>query len=213
MKPQLQAYVELVRAGPHGLFSRGDLARLDEHALDGSSGAALLERLGARSIVDVGSGGGVPGLPLAIDIPDAHVHLVESQRWKAEFLLTCAHALDLESRVTVHALRAEEAVDEIGRETLDAGVARAVARPELVAEYLAPFVRVGGHLVLWTTRAHAEAPISDVACERLGLGDTLIHEVDTPLREHAVLLQIDRIAPCDVRIPRRAGVAARKPLR
>lgn len=213
MKPELAHYVELVRSGPHGLFSRGDLERLDAHALDGASGAALLRSLEARTIIDVGSGGGVPGIPIALEIPDAHVHLVESQGWKADFLLTCARALDLESRVMVHPLRVEEAVDEIGRETLDAGIARAVARPEVVAEYLAPLVRVGGHLVLWTTRAHAETPISDAACQRLGLGAATIHDVDTPLREHAVLLQLDRVAPCDAKVPRRAGVAVRKPLR
>lgn len=213
MKPELEHYVRLVRDGPHGLFSRGDLERLDEHALDGASGAPLLRELGVRSLVDVGSGGGVPGLPLALQLDDCNVHLVESQGWKAEFLLTCARALDLESRVTVHPLRVEEAVDAIGRERLDAGVARAVARPQVVAEYLAPLVRVGGHLVLWTTRAHAAEPIPHRTRERLGLGDAVVHDVDTPLREHAVLLQLPRIAPCDPAVPRRVGVAARKPLR
>ena len=54
-------YAELVRSGPNGLFSRGDLARLDEHVDDGRAGAELLAELAATSIVDIGSGGGVPG--------------------------------------------------------------------------------------------------------------------------------------------------------
>jgi 16S rRNA (guanine527-N7)-methyltransferase len=99
VKPAHEQYIELVRSGPNGLFSRGDLDRLEAHVADGIVGAPLLLELGARSIVDVGSGGGVPGVPLAIELPDAELHLVESQRWKAEFLYACACALDLESRL------------------------------------------------------------------------------------------------------------------
>ena len=209
----LDQYVQQVRLGPHGLFSRGDLERLDEHAADGAAGAALLRELEVGSFVDVGSGGGVPAIPLALELDQVEAHLVESQGWKAEFLRTCARALDLESRVTVHTCRAEEAPAQLGRELLDVGVARAVARPWIVAEYLAPLVRVGGHLVLWTTQAHVdELRPSDAASERLGLGEWRIESVDTPLRDNAVLLVWPRIAECDPTIPRRTGVAARKPL-
>ena len=213
MTTPLDHYVELVRTGPSGLFSRGDLERLDAHAADGTSGAPLLRSLGVRSFVDVGSGGGVPGIPLALELPDATVHLVESQGWKAEFLRTCTRALDLDSRVNVHACRVEEAPALLGRELLDCGTARAVARPWIVAEYLAPLVRVGGHLVLWTTQTHVdELQPSPAASERLGLGEPRVEAVATPLRDSAVLLVWPRIAPCNANIPRRTGVAARKPL-
>lgn len=204
--------MDLVRAGPNGLFSRGDLERLDAHVADGIAGADLLRSLGASTIVDVGSGGGVPGVPLAIELEGATVHLVESQGWKAGFLLACARTLDLDSRVSAHAIRAEEAPAELGRELLDAGTARALAAPLVVAEYLAPLVRVGGHLVLWSTTDQAADP-SVAANEVLGLGEPQLHPAPTRLRDGGVLIAWPRVAPCSERIPRRVGVAARRPLR
>lgn len=212
MKPTHERYVELVRSGPSGLFSRGDLARLDAHVADGAVGAALLRSCGAASVVDIGSGGGIPGLPLALEIDDLSVELVESQAWKAEFLRTCVRALDLESRVTVHAIRAEETPAALGRERFDAGTARALAQPIVVAEYLAPLVAVGGQLLLWTTAAHAALP-QVAACAELGLGDPTAHPAPSPLRDGGVLLAWPKVAPCSDRFPRRVGVAAKRPLR
>jgi 16S rRNA (guanine527-N7)-methyltransferase len=212
VKRQHEQYIELVRSGPNGLFSRGDLDRLAAHVQDGIVGAPLLQRLGATTIVDVGSGGGIPGIPIAVELEAAQVHLVESQHWKAEFLLACARALDLDSRVSIHPIRAEEAPAAIGREQLDAGTARALAQPLVVAEYLAPLVRVGGHLVLWSTATQAADP-TVAANELLGLGDPTLHDAPSPLRADGVLIEWPRIAACSNRVPRRVGVAARRPLR
>jgi 16S rRNA (guanine527-N7)-methyltransferase len=207
-----ERYIELVQAGPPGLFSRGDTLRLADHVADGIAGCPTIQELGPASIVDVGSGGGVPGIPIAIELPEAQVHLVESIGWKTEFLLTCARALDLESRLSVHTMRAEEAVAVLGREAIDVGTARALAAPLIVAEYLAPLVRVGGHLVLWSTQEQAADP-TVAAHELLGLGDPVIHPAPSPLRADGVQIIWPRIAPCVERVPRRAGVAARRPLR
>ncbi|MCW2922058.1 MAG: methyltransferase GidB [Thermoleophilia bacterium] len=212
MKPLHDQYVELVRSGPNGLFSRGDLDRLKAHVEDGIAGSEILAELAASSIVDVGSGGGVPGVQLAIELPDAAVHLVESQQWKAEFLLTCAHALDLDSRLSIHAVRAEEAHQAVGRELLDAGTARALAAPAVVAEYLSPLVRVGGHLVLWSTSSQAEDPLV-APHELLGLGEPRVVPCPTALRSDGVRIVWPKVAACSERVPRRVGVAARKPLR
>ncbi len=212
MEPLHQQYVDLVVNGPNGLFSKGDLERLRLHVEDGIRGSELLAELGARSIVDVGSGGGVPGLQLAIELPAAEVRLVESQGWKAEFLHACARALDLDSRVTVLPVRAEEAPAAIGREQLDAGTARALAAPLVVAEYLSPLVRVGGHLVLWSTTAQAQDALV-AANDILGLGDPRIVPAATGLRDDGVRIVWPKVAPCAERVPRRTGVAARKPLR
>ncbi|MCW2960217.1 MAG: rRNA methyltransferase [Thermoleophilia bacterium] len=214
MKPLLDRYVAEVRSGPNGLFSRGDLERLELHAADGAAGAPILSGLGVASLVDIGSGGGVPGIPLAIEMPDAQVHLVESQQWKAEFLLTCARALDLESRVTVHGVRAEEAVAAIGRETLDAGVCRAVADPRITCEYLAPLVRVGGHLALWATREQAAEHVPLVPTELLGLAaEPELVPAPSELRSSGILIVWAKVAPCVEKVPRRPGVAQRKQLR
>jgi 16S rRNA (guanine527-N7)-methyltransferase len=213
VKPLLQRYVDEVRSGPHGLFSRGDLERLDQHAADGAAGAPVLAGLGVQSLVD-GSGGGVPGIPLAIELPECTVHLVESQRWKADFLRTCAHALDLDSRVRVHPLRAEEAVAELGREQVDAGVCRAVADPRITCEYLAPLVRVGGHIALWATEEQAATHAPSVPTELLGLAaEPELVPIPSPLRANGILIVWAKVASCTERVPRRTGVAQRKPLR
>lgn len=213
MKLLHQRYIEAVLSGPHGLFSRGDVARLAEHVADGVAGASMLRDLGARSIVDIGSGGGVPAFPVAIELEDATIDIVESLGWKTDFLLACACALSLESRVKVHALRAEEAPAALGRELRDAGIARAVAAPVVVAEYLAPLVRVGGHLVLWSTAALASMPVSAEAHAALGLGSASVVAAPSPLRSDGVLIVWPRVAPCSERFPRRTGVAAKRPLR
>jgi 16S rRNA (guanine527-N7)-methyltransferase len=212
VKPLHERYIELIRSGPNGLFSRGDLDRLAEHVQDGIAGAAILERLGASSIVDIGSGGGVPGIPLAIELPHASVCLVESQGWKAEFLLSCARALDHESRLTVCAERAEASPGVLGRELYDAGTARALAAPIVVAEYLAPLVRVGGNLVLWSTAEQASDPLVAPRAD-LGLGSPSVEQLPTPLRADGALIVWPKVAPCDERYPRRVGVAAKRPLR
>lgn len=212
MEPLHGQYIELVRSGPNGLFSRRDLDRLPAHVADGVAGSELLTELGATSVIDIGSGGGVPGIQLAIELPTAAVHLVESQQWKAEFLRACAHALDLESRVKVHPLRAEEAPGVVGRELLDTGTARALAAPLVVAEYLSPLIRVGGHLVLWSTTPQA-ADATVAPNEILGLGTPRIVERPTELRDDGVRIVWPKIAPCADRVPRRVGVAARRLLR
>ncbi|MCW2928171.1 MAG: rRNA ((527)-N(7))-methyltransferase RsmG [Thermoleophilia bacterium] len=212
MKQLHDQYIELVRSGPNGLFSKGDLARLEAHVADGITGAAILRELGASSVVDAGSGGGVPGIPVAVELPHAIVHLVESQGWKADFLRTCAHALDLESRLSVHALRAEEAPAAIGRELLDVGIARALASPLVVAEYLSPLIRVGGHLALWSTVEQAADPLV-AGSEILGLAEPRVEPAPSELRADGVVIVWPKVAPCADRVPRRVGVAARRPLR
>lgn len=212
MKPLHERYVDLVASGPPGLFSRGDLQRLDEHVADGIAGTELLGELGVTSLVDAGSGGGVPGLQVAIELDAATVHLLESQAWKAQFLHACARTLDLDSRVKVHAVRAEIAPTQLGRELLDAGTARALAAPLVVAEYLSPLVRVGGHLLLWSTDQQASSP-EVAANELLGLGEPGIVPAATSLRRDGVRILWPKVAPCAARIPRRIGVASRRPLR
>lgn len=209
-------YARVVRDGPGGLFSSGDLARIEEHAADAAAGLELLRSHAPTSLVDVGTGGGVPGLVLAGLMPElVQVHLVESSGWKARFLTEAAATLGLASRVTVHACRAEEVPATLGRETCDAGVARAVGAPAVVAEYLSPMVRVGGVLLLWTTAARA-ADLDDAATVEaasvLGLGAPCVVPSPSPLRSEGVLIEWPRVAPCSERVPRRTGLAGRRSL-
>lgn len=209
-QPELEAYAACVRSGPHGLLSTGDLARIDDHIADACAGVP--ELAGATSIVDVGSGGGLPGIPLALALPDCTVHLVESLGWKAAFLRETLTTLGCEDRVTVHCHRAEDAVEAVGRESIEVGVARAVAAPVIIAEYLSPFVAVGGRIAAWSTRTVAAEPFPVAAEASLGLGPLRVVDAPSALRADGVLLVWDKVASCDPRFPRRTGVARKRPL-
>lgn len=120
----------------------------ERHALDALS---LLPHLadvpaGGR-LVDVGSGGGLPGLPLAIARPDLHITLIEATQKKAAFLSTVSEGLRL-TNVTVRAERAEKlAVGPLAGQ-FDVVTARAVARLAALVPLVVPFARVGGRLLL-----------------------------------------------------------------
>lgn len=216
-------FVALIRSGPPGLFSRGELARVALHVEDGLAGARALIDAGhlvaddpTMSIVDIGSGGGVPGLPLAFAAPEARVCLVESQHWKARFLHDTIRTLDLSPRVEVRAQRVEElgSPGSTERESWQLGTARALAAPAVVAEYLAPLVRIGGLVVCFTTRRHAElddAAITSVT-QPLGLAAPFVLEARSALRDDGVLLCWPKVSAVGERFPRRIGVAAKRPL-
>src|ERR1700682_2123439 len=112
----------------------------------------LLEHLGeAAKVVDVGSGGGLPGLPLKIARPALSLTLVEADQAKAAFLVRACAALALRD-VEVLARRAEDVGrDPLYRESFDAAVARALAPMPVLAELCLPLVRVGGRLLAQKT--------------------------------------------------------------
>ncbi len=118
-----------------------------KHALDALSLVPELTFLGAGAkLIDVGSGGGVPGIPLAIARPDLEVTLVEATQKKAAFLIAVAAALGL-SNVRVFAERAEELTGSQLKGTYDAVTARAVGKMQALLPWTAPFVRRGGKVL------------------------------------------------------------------
>ena len=101
---------------------------------------------GSFSLVDVGSGGGVPGIPLAIARPDAQVLLIESTKKKGVALERFAAELGLDN-LSVSTTRAEDAGQSSKRETFDVATARAVATLDWLAEWCLPLVKVGGKVL------------------------------------------------------------------
>lgn len=139
----LERYAELVRASPHNLLSKAGLSELESRHIPES--VRFATRLPARSpVLDIGSGGGLPGLVIAIVRPDLDVHLVEATGKKAEFLTSTAAALEL--TVTVHKGRAEElAAGPLGGR-FPVVTARAVAALPRLIELCAPFLTVDGEI-------------------------------------------------------------------
>ena len=172
----------------------------------------LLEHLGdAKKLVDVGSGGGLPGLPLKIARPDLTVTLVESDQDKAAFLVRACAALGLED-VDVLAKRAEEVgQDPRYREAFDVAVARALAPMRVLAELCLPLVRVGGRLLAQKTTSEdleKAAPAIDI------LGGVLKRVVAAPstARGAGTVVIVDKVRPTPPPYPRRPGIPSRKPL-
>jgi 16S rRNA (guanine527-N7)-methyltransferase len=152
----------------------------------------LLEELDGP-IVDVGSGGGSPGIPLALALPGREVTLLEAERRKCDFLERWAPP---NARVVWG--RAEE------QETDAYGVAlgKALAQPPVAAEWTLPLVRVGGAGVLWLGPSADLAAVAQVSA-LLGGGEP---------EEHDGLVVLCKLAPTPAGFPRRVGVAKKRPL-
>jgi len=172
----------------------------------------LLDHLGQTDrVVDVGSGGGLPGLALKIARPGLSMTLVEADQAKAAFLVRACAALGLRD-VEVVARRAEDVGQEaLYRESFDVAVARALAPMPVLAELCLPLVRVGGRLLAQKTESE------DVGAARRAidsLGGALNSVVGAPsaVRGAGTVVIVDKVRPTPPAYPRRPGVPARKPL-
>jgi 16S rRNA (guanine527-N7)-methyltransferase len=160
---------------------------------DSLRGAELVRDLSAGPIVDVGSGGGAPGIPLAHALPEREVVLLEAERRKCAFLESWAPR---NARV-VWGRAEEEATDWAG-----AAVAKALAQPPTAIEWCLPLVREGGIAVLWVGPSAERDRVARVA-ERIA-GEL----AESP----AGFLVVRKVGPTPAGFPRRPGVAKKRPL-
>jgi len=180
-----------------------------QHIADALTLLPFLPRQPHR-LVDVGSGGGVPGIPLAIARPDIDVTLIESTQKKARFLANSAAALNL-SNLKVLPDRAETIARGPQRETFDIAVARALAPMEILAEFCLPLVRVGGQLLAMKgPKIAEELPPAEKILPTLGGARPLIHPVNLPGLENHIIVEVPKTSPTDKRYPRPASQAKRK---
>jgi 16S rRNA (guanine527-N7)-methyltransferase len=202
MDSKLIDYERLLASWP-GLTSRstGDPGPLVEDSL------VLLEHIGgSRTLLDVGSGGGMPGIPLKISRPELEVTLIEADRRKAAFLVHAAASLGLDLRVIPE--RAETAAHGPLREVFDVVTCRALAPMPVLAELCLPFVRVGGRLLAMKTAGDETA----AAFELLGGGPPEIVTAATAAHGSGVLVVVPKVASTPPAYPRRPGLPARRPL-
>jgi 16S rRNA (guanine527-N7)-methyltransferase len=185
-----------------------------EHVLDSLTALPLLRRAGVDELVDLGSGAGYPGLPLAAALPARRALLVDSVAKKARFIETAVQATGLAPRVAVAAARAESlAADPHHRGRWQAVVARAVAELAELAELGLPLLAPGGILVAWKRLPCDEelARAQRVAPE-LGGRLSACHTVVVPGLEDHALAVIEKIAPTPAQYPRQPAVRHRRPL-
>jgi len=161
---------------------------------DALRGVELVAGLGG-SIVDVGSGGGTPGIPLAASLPEREVTLLEAERRKAEFLERWT--ADLPNVRVVWGRAEEQPVEAWG-----VAVAKALAHPPTAAEWCLPLVREGGAVVLWVGPSVEPQRVAAVA-ERVG-GEV----AESP----PGFLVLRKTGPTPEGFPRRPGMAKKRPL-
>ena len=172
----------------------------------------LLEHLDdAKTLVDVGSGGGLPGLPLKIVRPDIAVTLVEADSGKAAFLVQACARLGL-TDVEVLARRAEDVGhDARYRESFDVAVARALAPLPTLVELCLPLVRIGGKLLAQKTDKE-KVGAAERALRLLGGSLDAVSAAPSTARAAGTVVVISKTAATPAIYPRRPGVPARKPL-
>lgn len=165
-------------------------------------------------VIDIGTGGGFPGLPAAIARPDWQITLLDSTRKKLAFLDSVIAALGL-SHVRTRIERAETLGQQrLHRAKYDLALIRAVAVAPVCAEYAIPLIKVGGMAVLYRGQWTEEEAIElEGALQQLGCVLESVESFTTPLTagvRHCLYLK--KIAPTEARFPRPVGVPAQKPL-
>jgi 16S rRNA (guanine527-N7)-methyltransferase len=208
----LRALIDLLARDEHAPTAvRDPVAAADVHLADSLVALELAEVRRAQTIVDVGSGAGFPGIPLAVALPRAQLVLVESHARSASFLERAALAAGLTAAKVVNA-RVEEW--EAGRDGSDLVLARALAPLPVVVEYAAPLLNVGGALVVWRGRRDLEAERAAArAAADLGLEPAeprRVHPYDGA--EHRYLHVMSKVRETPPRFPRRPGMARKRPL-
>jgi 16S rRNA (guanine527-N7)-methyltransferase len=192
--PRLERWLDALLATP-GLTSIDNReeawAMLVEDALRGAELVAGFE----GPVVDVGSGGGSPGIPLAVALPDREVTLLEANARKAQFL---EHAASDFTNVRVLRGRAEE--QELDR--FGVAVAKALAPPPVALEWCLPLVRPGGAVVLWVGPSADFGQLAQAA-EQLGGGRP---------EGRSGLVVVSKVGPTPPGFPRRPGIARKRPL-
>jgi len=179
-----------------GLTALRDPAEARRVLLDDALAGLELVRRFEGSIVDVGSGGGTPGIPLAVSLPEREVTLLEAERRKTEFLERWTDELP-----NLHVIwgRAESQVTDCYK----VAVAKALARPPVAAEWCLPLVEEGGAVILWVGPSADAGAVAAVAGKIAG-----------ELEEASPgFLLLRKTGPTPPGFPRRPGVARKRPLR
>jgi 16S rRNA (guanine527-N7)-methyltransferase len=165
------------------------------------------------TLIDVGSGAGLPGIPLQIAFPRWQVTLLEATGKRARFLELARQALGLDAMLVLVGRAEEVAHDRDHREAYDLCAARAVAHTAALVELTLPFVRVGGNAILYKTLAGLSDEVAAAEPARVALGSTppLVTPVGTDA-DGRCLLRYAKQSRTPASLPRRAGVPEHRPL-
>ena len=214
----LLRYARMLAAyeGANIVGERDPSALLLDHVLDSLS-CYLVEALRvARRVADVGSGGGLPGVPIKIARPEPDVALVEATGKKAQFMRRAVRELSLRGTLVLNARAEEVGRAEEHRGRYDAVTARALAPLAVLVEYCVPLARVGGHVVAMKGRlAEDEMEPGKKAANMLGAEVSQV--VRVPLLpeigpKERSLVVLEKVTRTPIEYPRRPGMPRKRPL-
>lgn len=199
------------------VIGTGDLYEIvGEHVLDSLSCLQVPFYVQSGRLVDVGSGAGLPGIPLAIVSPEKNFTLVDSVGKKTRFQETARSMLGLENVVSVNRRIEEIGKDRAHRGGYDIATSRALASLDVVAEYCLPLVRVGGAVISMKGRLNGEeVSRGEAAADRLGgvvRGVYPVRRLDSQVEKERHLVVMEKLRETPSRYPRDVGVPAKKPL-
>ena len=208
VSPEIQRYAELLLDW-NGSVNLTGARTMEEVLAQIAAGDALLQVpwVGIGRVIDIGSGGGLPAVPLALSMPKVHFTLLEANTRKCAFLEHVIATLTL-ANVAVAAGRAEEFGHRPAlREQFDRAISRAAAPPGVLLELALPFVEPGGDLVAQVSPVDPRS--LEPAARLLGGGPP---RMERPGNGTGTLLVVPKLRPTPTEYPRRTGVPNRKPL-
>ena len=182
----------------------------DKNIQDSLSVTGLPEYEAAKEVLDLGTGGGFPGLPLAIASPEKRFLLADAVGKKLKIVQDAARQLGLVNVETVHGRAEDLARTRLYRERYDLVVSRAVANMSTLSEYCLPFVKIGGFFIAYKTRDAAEE-IAAAAGAIAKVGGRIVRTENA--QGGHVLVVIEKIAKTPAAYPRKAGTPGKDPLK
>jgi len=182
------------------------------HVVDSLTGLEVPEVGAAKRIADLGAGAGFPGLALAVALPQAQVDLIESVGRKCEFMRRAIEAAEI-ANATVRNTRSEDWAAAEGHDAYDVVTARAVGRLSTLAELASPLLEPNGVLVAWKGKRDAdEEQQLERASEALAMSaETILDVGNRAGSEHRHLHVIRKTGPTPENLPRRPGMAKKRP--
>jgi 16S rRNA (guanine527-N7)-methyltransferase len=208
----LETVLALLAAERASVSSVTDDRAWKVHVADSLTGLEVPELREAHRIADVGAGAGFPGLVLAVALPDTQVDLIESVSRKTAFITHAASAAGIPN-ATALTIRAEDLAKADGRESYDIVTARAVARLSTLAELASPLLKENGVLVAWKGRrdAEEEAQIDRAAADLAMTPESILDVGHRAGSEHRHLHVLRKTGPTPANLPRKPGLAKKRP--
>jgi 16S rRNA (guanine527-N7)-methyltransferase len=182
------------------------------HVADSLTGLEVAELRSAKRIADIGAGAGFPGIALAVALPGAWVDLVESVGRKCDFMARAIEAGGI-ANATILNTRSEDWAAGEGRESYDAVTARAVGRLSTLAELASPLLKPNGVLIAWKGKRDSdeEEQLRNAAESLAMRPDQILDVGDRAGSRHRHLHIIRKFAPTPTNLPRKPGIAKKRP--